>query len=97
MRSACSVCARWCAGSTDVGHDDTTDAAIGNAWLLLQAVRGRAIESVRRLDAGETVGPDASADKVLLARAEQALYEVARHATDGRVRVRDRRERHAVA
>jgi alkylation response protein AidB-like acyl-CoA dehydrogenase len=67
----------------EVGHDDTTDAAIGNAWLLLLTVRGRAIESVRRLDAGEVVGPDASADKVLLARAEQTLYEVARHASAG--------------
>jgi hypothetical protein len=67
----------------DVGHDDTTAAAIGTVWLALQTVRGRAIESVRRLDAGEVVGPDASADKVLLARAEQALYELARHAAPG--------------
>jgi alkylation response protein AidB-like acyl-CoA dehydrogenase len=35
--------------------------------------------SVRRLQAGDTLGPEASADKILLARAEQALYEVARH------------------
>jgi len=66
-----------------VGHDDRAAAAIGGVWLMLQTVRARAIESVRRLDAGDVVGPDASADKVLLARAEQALYEVARHAAPG--------------
>ena len=43
-------------------------------------VRARAIASVRRLDAGDVLGPEASADKVLLARAEQAVFEVARRA-----------------
>jgi alkylation response protein AidB-like acyl-CoA dehydrogenase len=52
--------------------------AIASAWLQVQTVRARAIASVRRLDAGETLGPDASADKVLLARAEQAVFEIAR-------------------
>jgi alkylation response protein AidB-like acyl-CoA dehydrogenase len=61
------------------GHDGGAAEAIGGAWLQLQAVRARAIESVQRLDAGEVVGPDASADKVLLARAEQAILEAARH------------------
>jgi alkylation response protein AidB-like acyl-CoA dehydrogenase len=61
------------------GHDAAASEALGSAWLHVQAVRARAIESVRRLDAGEVVGPDASADKVLLARAEQAVFEAARH------------------
>ena len=63
-----------------VASDATTSAALGAAWLQVQALRARAIESVRRLDAGEAVGPDASADKILLARAEQSVFEVARHA-----------------
>jgi alkylation response protein AidB-like acyl-CoA dehydrogenase len=48
------------------------------AWLLVQTVRARTIQTVRRLDAGEAVGPEASADKILLARAEQAVFELAR-------------------
>lgn len=65
------------------GSDEGTPAALGTAWLNLQLVRARTIHSVRRLDAGEVVGPDASADKILLARAEQSIFEVARHAGGG--------------
>jgi len=61
------------------GHDAAASEAVGTAWLQVQAVRARAIESVRRLDAGEVVGPEASADKVLLSRAEQSVYEALRH------------------
>jgi alkylation response protein AidB-like acyl-CoA dehydrogenase len=63
-----------------VAREESTAGAIGAAWLQVQALRARTIESVRRLDAGEAVGPDASADKILLARAEQAVFEVARQA-----------------
>ncbi len=60
------------------GSDQAAWSALSGAWLQLQTVRARAMQSVRRLDAGETIGPEASADKILLARAEQALFEVAR-------------------
>jgi alkylation response protein AidB-like acyl-CoA dehydrogenase len=63
----------------NAGIDDA-EATLGSAWLQLQTVRARAIESVRRLDAGAVIGPEASADKVLLARAEQSIFEVVRHA-----------------
>ena len=62
----------------ETGGDPAAWSALGAAWLHLQTVRARAMQSVRRLDAGETIGPEASADKILLARAEQALFEVAR-------------------
>ena len=62
-----------------VGGDEGTAPALAGAWLQLQEVRARAMQTVRRLDAGETVGPEASADKILLARAEQSIFEVARH------------------
>ena len=62
----------------EAGGDPGAWSALGGAWLHLQTVRARAMQSVRRLDAGETIGPDASADKILLARAEQALFEVSR-------------------
>jgi alkylation response protein AidB-like acyl-CoA dehydrogenase len=57
---------------------EVAEAAVGAAWLQLQTVRARAIQTVGRLDAGAVVGPEASPDKVLLARAEQAIFEVAR-------------------
>ena len=65
------------------GSDDGAAATLGRAWIHLQLVRARAIQSVRRLDAGEVIGPDASADKILLARAEQSVFEVARHPRGG--------------
>jgi alkylation response protein AidB-like acyl-CoA dehydrogenase len=64
----------------DAGCDIGTGPAIAAAWLQVQTVRARAIASVRRLDAGDVLGPEASADKVLLARAEQAVFELARRA-----------------
>jgi alkylation response protein AidB-like acyl-CoA dehydrogenase len=60
------------------GVGEVAEAAVGAAWLQLQTVRARAIQTVGRLDAGAAVGPEASPDKVLLARAEQAIFEVAR-------------------
>ena len=66
-------------------HDPSgsVEPAMNAAWLQLQVVRARTIQTVRRLDAGETVGPEASADKILLARAEQAIFELARLAGHG--------------
>ena len=66
-------------------HDasESANAALRAAWLLVQTVRARSIQTVRRLDEGETVGPEASADKILLARAEQAVFELARLAGRG--------------
>jgi alkylation response protein AidB-like acyl-CoA dehydrogenase len=60
------------------GIGEVAEAAVGAAWLQLQTVRARAIQTVGRLDAGAVVGPEASPDKVLLARAEQAVFELAR-------------------
>ncbi len=65
------------------GAGESATAALQAAWLLVQTVRARTIQSVRRLDAGENVGPEASADKILLARAEQAVFELARLAGRG--------------
>jgi len=65
------------------GAGESAGPALRAAWLLVQTVRARSIQTVRRLDAGETVGPEASADKILLARAEQAVFELARLAGRG--------------
>ena len=63
-----------------VGARPGAGAAVATAWLRLQVVRARAIQTVRRLDAGDEVGPDASADKLLLSGAERAVFDAARFA-----------------
>ena len=65
-----------------VGAQPGAGAAIARAWLRLQVVRARAIQTVRRLDAGDEVGPDSSADKLLLSSAERAVFDAARFAED---------------
>jgi alkylation response protein AidB-like acyl-CoA dehydrogenase len=62
------------AASTDVSAAD----ALGEAVHAVAALRAKSLATIRRLAAGEVVGPDASADKVLLARAEHAVLDVTR-------------------
>ncbi len=56
-------------GSLDPG-------ALGEAVQLLSAFRARSRETGRRLAAGEKIGAETSVDKVLLATAEQAVFEL---------------------
>ena len=51
-------------------------AAVGEATQLLLAFRARSRGTQRRLAAGETLGPETSVDKVLLAAAEQAVFDL---------------------
>src|SRR5207244_2416031 len=51
---------------------------LGSVYLDLVALRARSVMTVRRLAAGDAVGPEASADKLLLGAAEQSLLEAAR-------------------
>lgn len=67
--------------------------SIDAAWLQLQTVRARTIQTVRRLDDGEVVGPEASADKILLARAEQSIFEIARNVERSKFAFDDTAER----
>ncbi|GEL26398.1 acyl-CoA dehydrogenase [Pseudonocardia sulfidoxydans NBRC 16205] len=50
-------------------------AAIGAAYLALTSLRARSRTTVARLAAGENPGPEISVDKILLSRAEQAVYD----------------------
>ena len=56
-------------GSLDPG-------ALGEVTQLLSAFRARSRQTGHRLAAGEKIGPETSVDKVLLATAEQALFEL---------------------
>jgi alkylation response protein AidB-like acyl-CoA dehydrogenase len=60
----------------DVDHqDDSNDEALGAAYLGLHTLRCRSRETQYRLDGGVRLGADTSIDKVLLATAEQRLYD----------------------
>jgi alkylation response protein AidB-like acyl-CoA dehydrogenase len=56
----------------------TADRVVGTVYLDLIALRARSVETVRRLAAGHTVGPEASSDKLLLGAAEQSVMNAAR-------------------
>jgi alkylation response protein AidB-like acyl-CoA dehydrogenase len=51
---------------------------LGSVCLDVACLRARSVQTVRRLAAGEPVGPEASADKLLLGLAEQSVSDTAR-------------------
>ncbi|WP_067887915.1 acyl-CoA dehydrogenase family protein [Nocardia vaccinii] len=72
--------------------DQTTiadDAELGAAYLALHTVRCRSRETQRRLASGASLGPETSVDKILLATAEQQLFDTARDLLPGAVELRD--------
>ena len=59
------------------------DAALGAAYLALHTVRCRSHATQRRLAEGARLGPETSVDKVLLATAEQQLFDTVRDLLPG--------------
>jgi alkylation response protein AidB-like acyl-CoA dehydrogenase len=53
-----------------------TPTEVGEVFQQLYAFRARSRGTQHRLDAGERLGPETSVDKILLATAEQALYDL---------------------
>jgi alkylation response protein AidB-like acyl-CoA dehydrogenase len=51
--------------------------ALASAYLAVLPMRLSARDTIRRLAAGETPGPEVSVDKVLLARAELEVFDLA--------------------
>jgi alkylation response protein AidB-like acyl-CoA dehydrogenase len=62
---------------------DRNAETLGNAFLQLYAVRARSRSTQHRLAAGATLGAETSIDKVLVATAEQALYDAIRRLKPG--------------
>jgi len=62
----------------DDPKDDRAAYLIGEAFTALHALRSRSLATLQRLDRGETLGPETSIDKVLMATAEQKVFDVAR-------------------
>jgi alkylation response protein AidB-like acyl-CoA dehydrogenase len=65
------------------------DAAVGAAYLALHTARCRSRATQRRLAAGARLGPETSVDKVLLAGAEQRLYDTVRDLLPGVLELTD--------
>jgi alkylation response protein AidB-like acyl-CoA dehydrogenase len=62
----------------DVAPPGSIDPArLGEVTQLLAAFRARSRATQHRLDAGEVLGAETSIDKVLVATAEQAVFDLA--------------------
>ncbi|OBF14854.1 acyl-CoA dehydrogenase family protein [Mycobacterium sp. ACS4331] len=60
------------------GDGQAVDSDLGAVYLALHTLRCRSRATQHRLAEGHRLGPDTSIDKVLLAGAEQLLYDTAR-------------------
>jgi alkylation response protein AidB-like acyl-CoA dehydrogenase len=65
------------------------DADLGAAYLALHTLRCRSRATQLRLADGEKLGADTSIDKVLLAGAEQQLYDIVRDLLPGAIELDD--------
>jgi len=75
------------AQASNVGECD--DSALGAAYLALHTLRCRSRGTQHRLRDGARLGPDTSIDKVLLATAEQRLYDTVRDLLPGTIELDD--------
>jgi alkylation response protein AidB-like acyl-CoA dehydrogenase len=74
----------------DVAEPDALDPAhLGEVTQLLYALRARSKGTQYRLAAGEKLGPETSIDKVLVASAEQALFNLVAEALGDRLAIGD--------
>ena len=71
------------------GSGESGDSDLGAAYLALHMVRCRSRDTQHRLRDGAHLGPETSIDKVLLATAEQRLYDTVRDLLPGRLELRD--------
>lgn len=65
------------------------DDELGAVYLALHMLRCRSVTTQHRLADGHKLGPDTSIDKVLLAGAEQLLYDTVRDLLPGEVELND--------
>ncbi|MDH3047236.1 acyl-CoA dehydrogenase family protein [Gordonia alkanivorans] len=79
-QSSATAFGRFRALIDDAGRRSLTDgvvARIGALYADLVTLRARSAETLRRLADGAPVGPEASVDKIALARVEIGLYDLA--------------------
>lgn len=73
-------------GSAESGRDE---AVLGDAFQLLWAFRARSMRTQRRIARGERPGPEASVDKIMIAAADQAVFDAARELLRGGIEIDD--------
>jgi alkylation response protein AidB-like acyl-CoA dehydrogenase len=73
----------------DAAHDAASQTALGEAYEMLWAFRARSKATQARLALGDLPGPDASVDKILIAAADQAVFDAARQLLTGVIETDD--------
>jgi alkylation response protein AidB-like acyl-CoA dehydrogenase len=70
-------------------HDAASQAILGEAYEMLWAFRAQSKATQDRIALGDLPGPEASVDKVLIAAADQAVFDAARELLSGVIEVDD--------
>jgi alkylation response protein AidB-like acyl-CoA dehydrogenase len=66
-----------------ISRDERSQAVIGEAFQLLWAFRARSMATQRLVAGGTLPGPEASVDKIMIAAADQAVFDAARELLGG--------------
>jgi alkylation response protein AidB-like acyl-CoA dehydrogenase len=73
----------------DTTHDERSAAALGEAYQLLWAFRATSKSTQDRIAKGDLPGPEASVDKIMIAAADQAVFDTARELLGGAIEIED--------
>jgi alkylation response protein AidB-like acyl-CoA dehydrogenase len=65
------------------------EALLGDAYQLLWAFRARSLNTQRRIAGGENPGAETSVDKIMIADADQAVFDTARELLSGGIETDD--------
>jgi alkylation response protein AidB-like acyl-CoA dehydrogenase len=71
------------------GADVAAQSLIGHAFAEVSALRARSRSTQRQVAAGDLRAAESSVDKILIANADQAVFDAARHVLDGVVELDD--------
>jgi alkylation response protein AidB-like acyl-CoA dehydrogenase len=75
-----------------LANDDRSHAMLGEAFQSLWAFRARSISTLHRMESGTMPGPEASIDKILIAAADQSVFDTARDLLGGELEFGDSAE-----
>jgi alkylation response protein AidB-like acyl-CoA dehydrogenase len=67
----------------DANRDGASASTLGEAYQLLWAFRATSKSTQDRIAAGDLPGPEASVDKIMIAAADQAVFDAARELLRG--------------
>jgi alkylation response protein AidB-like acyl-CoA dehydrogenase len=73
----------------DAAHDAESQTALGAAYEMLWAFRARSKGTQDRIALGYLPGPESSVDKILIAAADQAVFDAARELLHGVIEADD--------